>query len=309
MTVVRQAVKLSCLGESLASFTDLTLRQKSPGARPARITESGCNGLRNISNVRIGKLTAHFGEPDPTYERALHTHHVHNRIHGIRPLTLREKLVDDLWNKPAFILTILVGEMMKPASERLEWLLWVDRDTVVMNPCIPVSAFLPPPPPPAASGHGDESSPEIHALVTKDWNGLNNGVFLVRVHAWSVELFTAIMAFRHYRPDVELRFTEQSAMELLLEEDRFRANAVYVPQRWFNAYQGRHNETLAPHQTRRGDFLVHFAGDGNRRENMAGWLEVAERHAPDWELDFWRTAYPEEIDAFWRDRKASQNSG
>lgn len=178
--------------------------------------------------------------------------------------------------------------MRKPKKDRLHWLLWVDRDTIVLNPCVPVQAFLPP-----------EEETDVHMIVTKDWNGLNNGVFLVRVNQWSIELFSNILGFRYYRPGVELRFTEQSAMEKLLEEDKFKSNTVYVPQRWFNAYQGHQDETLQPHQTRRGDFLVHFAGVGERSKQMEYWLDIAERHAPDWMLEFWRTGYPAEIEEFW----------
>lgn len=287
--------KLNKIGRG-SSASGQSYQELHPGAIKCKIPSFGNSSVGNDTDynylraIRIGKCTAHFGEPDSTYERALLTHQGHDEIHGIRSLVLREKLADDLWNKTAFILSILVGEIRKPEQERLEWLLWVDRDTIVLNPCVPVVAFLPP----------DESS-HINAIVTKDWNGLNNGVFLVRVNNWSIDLFTNILAFRYFRPDVELRFTEQSAMEQLLSEDKFRENTVYVPQRWFNAYHGHHNETLEPHQIRRGDFLVHFAGVGDRKEKMEYWLEIAERHAPDWELEFRRTSYPEEIDAFWRD--------
>ncbi|KAL1616777.1 hypothetical protein SLS54_008169 [Diplodia seriata] len=241
------------------------------------------------SNTRIGKCTAFFGKMRPTYERARRSHDMHNRIHGITPLVLRQQLVEGLWNKPAFILSVILDELRKPKDERLEWLLWVDRDTIVLNPCVPVEAFLPP-----------AEEEDVHMVVTKDWNGLNNGVFLVRVNEWAVELFSDILGFPYHRPDVELRFTEQSAMEKLLDEDKFRDNTVYVPQRWFNAYQGRDDEKLEPFQTRRGDFLVHFAGVGDRSKEMEYWLNIAEKHAPDWMLDFYRTAYPAETEEFWR---------
>ncbi|PNH37521.1 hypothetical protein VD0004_g9269 [Verticillium dahliae] len=76
----------------------------------------------------------------------------------------------------------------------------------------------------------------IYLLATKDWNGLNNGVFLVRINRWSIDLFSAILALRHYWPDADLPFTEQSAMELLLHEAPFNENVIWVPHWWFNAY-------------------------------------------------------------------------
>ena len=66
---------------------------------------------------------------------------------------------------------------------------------------------------------GEALSPEINLIATHDPNGLNNGIFLLRVSQWAVSLFTAILAYRHYNPNVHLRFSEQSTMELLLADD------------------------------------------------------------------------------------------
>jgi mannan polymerase II complex MNN10 subunit len=65
-------------------------------------------------------------------------------------------------------------------------------------------------------------SPGINFIAMHDPNGLNNGIFLLRVSQWAVSLFTAILAYHHYNPDVHLRFSEQSAMELLLADDEFK---------------------------------------------------------------------------------------
>ncbi|KAH7055983.1 hypothetical protein B0J12DRAFT_709640 [Macrophomina phaseolina] len=239
-----------------------------------------------IMLVRMGKVSILYGEPNPVYERALRTHEVHNRIHGLRQYVLREQVVDGVWNKPAYLLSIMMDELARPAEARLEWLLWVDGDTVVLNPCVPPSKFLPP-------------DPAVHMVVSRDANGLNNGIFLLRVNAWALELLAGVVGFRHRRPAVALAFADQSAMEKLLLEDGFRPNVAYVPQRWFNAYHAFQNETLGPERIRRGDFLVHFAGRPHREEEMEYWLGVAERHAPDWELEFYRTGYPGEIEDFW----------
>ncbi|GME25725.1 Lactonase 7-bladed beta propeller [Neofusicoccum parvum] len=258
--------------------------------------ESDYNNLGAASPARIGKITVLYGDPNPTYERALRTHELHSRIHGMRQLVLREQVVDGVWNKPAFILSTLADELAKPAHTRLEWLLWVDGDTVVLNPCIPAASFLPP-------------DAGVHVVASNDANGLNNGVFLLRVNAWSLELFAAVVAYRRLRPDRPLVFNDQSAMEALLREPRFAPHAAYVPQRWFNAYHAFQNDTLEPERVRRGDFLVHLAGRPERKREMEYWLAVAERHAPDWELEFYRTSYPEEIVAFWNEYYRRKNEG
>ena len=82
---------------------------------------------------------------------------------------------------------------------------WLDRDTVLMNPSLPLEIFIPP----AGFEH-------INLLMTHDRNGLNNGVFFLRVCEWSLDLFSTAMAFPYYKPEVHLQYTEQSAMEEVL---------------------------------------------------------------------------------------------
>lgn len=264
------------------------------------VHDPGAKGLGEGSVRRVAKCTILFGARNPIYERALQTHMAHNQAHGYPLHVLRTSMLDDVWSKPAYILHLLLAELAKPAELRLEWLLWVDADTIILNPLIPIELFLPP------LGEWDD----VHVMVTNDWNGLNNGVFPIRVSTWSVTLFSAIVAFRHYRPTQQLTFRDQSAMDLLIQDEGFREGVVYAPQRWFNGYQGEHNETLAPHQVRRGDFLVHFAGVGNREERMRYWLERAESHDPSWEVDVKHTTYPMEVKEFWageRSRKADRD--
>ena len=121
----------------------------------------------------------------------------------------------------------------------------------------------------------------------------------MRVNQWAVKLFTAIVAYRHYKPNEKLQFRDQSAMDKVMKEPMFVQNIVQAPQRWFNAYQGEHNETLAPFQIRRGDLLVHFAGVPQREERMGFWLDRAEEHLDDWEVPLKSTSYPQERKDFW----------
>ncbi|KAL9086596.1 MAG: hypothetical protein Q9165_007039 [Trypethelium subeluteriae] len=241
------------------------------------------------SAPRIAKCTISFNY-NPVYERALRSHDAHNQLHNYPLYINRQSILDDVWTKPAWILALILRELARPAVERLEWLFWMDADTVLLNPYIPISAFLPP-----ETGEFDD----INLVVVHDFNGLNNGVFAIRVCQWSVQLLSAVLAFPHYKPDFFLLFRDQSAMDELLKERRFARNLVKAPQRWFNAYQGEHNETLAPFQVRRGDFLVHFAGVGDREGRMRYWLDRAEQHLPDWEIEYKQTSYPMEVRDFW----------
>jgi hypothetical protein len=156
---------------------------------------------------RFGKITATFGEPDPPYENAIASHKLHNEIHGYPHFILREQMLRGLWSKHAYIMSIIGNELAKPESERLKWVLWHDRDTVLMNPQIPLDIFVPPSP---AFDH-------IHMLVTNDRNGLNNGVFLARVSAANLKFFASALSIREYQPEIQLKYTEQSGMEEVIK--------------------------------------------------------------------------------------------
>lgn len=167
-----------------------------------------------------------------------------------------------------------------------------------MNPNLSLETFLPPP----------ERS-DVHLLLTKDWNGMNNGVFPIRVHPWSVELLTAALSYPVLNPDVELFWPDQSALSNILASNEYFSNAVvYCPLRWFNAYmalpngEGFNPESPKYLQVHRGDLLVHFPGTPRERleETLGPYLDIAEAHRGEWEQPLENTQHIQEIEAFWR---------
>jgi mannan polymerase II complex MNN10 subunit len=268
--------------------------------------------------ARLATVTAHFGglEGNEHYTKAFTTHLEHALVHGTEMHVLCDMMIDGLWNKPAFILDLLLREMIKPERERLEWLVWVDRDTLILDQCRPATSFLPSSvseTPLAKWWRRNEhqgTPPEVNLLATNDLNGLNNGIFLLRVSQWAVEVFTAILAYRHYNPEVELKFAEQSAMELVLNDDRFKDKVQLVPQHWFNAYSHggpddflRSNDTnaegLEDAHARRGDWLIHFAGKPHRDEALNGWADMLEGMDDVWETGRVQRKVDGEVRHFW----------
>jgi len=81
-----------------------------------------------------------------------------------------------------------------------------------MNSKVPLDIFIPPTP---------EFS-YINMLVTNDRHGLNNGCFLIRINPWSVKLLSSVIAFHTFKPDVKLQYSEQSALEEMIEDVRFK---------------------------------------------------------------------------------------
>jgi len=70
-------------------------------------------------------------KPVLAYERAQLGHIEHNSIHGYPEFVLRQELSMGLWSKHAYLLSIVIQELAKPAGERLEWLLYV---SLALNP-------------------------------------------------------------------------------------------------------------------------------------------------------------------------------
>ncbi|KAJ7288550.1 hypothetical protein C8J57DRAFT_519565 [Mycena rebaudengoi] len=73
-------------------------------------------------------------------------------------------------------------------------------------------------------------------------DGINDGVFAIRVHRWSVELMSAVVAYPTYFPRnvTASRFGEQSALEWLLKSpdspiQEVNSHWADAPARWFNA--------------------------------------------------------------------------
>jgi len=276
-------------------------KAKAEAAKLEKITEDVChladsqdyNGsaadaVNHNVGARIAKVSAHFGGQDPAFDRALQTHADHAKRHGYQLKDMRDSIFDALWNKPAYIMSLILAELQKPSDERLEWLFWFDRDTIILNQCMPLHIFLPP-----------RDKDDIQVVIADDFQGLNNGVFAVRVSEWSIRLYGAILGYRELRPDDDLPFTEQSAMERVLKETAFSKGVAYYPQRWFNAYG---------FQVKDADLLVHFAGVDNRKEEIMKWIDKTDANPKTWQKDYRLTDLPEEIMEFWAEFPNSQHN-
>ncbi|KAI2794149.1 hypothetical protein POX_a00739 [Penicillium oxalicum] len=231
------------------------------------------------------------------YDRGLRTHQEHARRFGYPVSVLRKPIMSGTYSKCAILLSEMLRELEKPPGERLEWLFWFDSDSVLMNANMPLEVFLPPP-----------RLSEVHLLLTKDWNGLNNGVYFIRVNEWSVRLISATISYHVLNPDVPLAWQDQSALKMLVDEhEYFSKHVVYCPLRWFNAYM-RSPDALQPNpdspdhlQVHPGDLLVHFPGTPSEHldQTLSPYLEIAENHVSEWEPPLEQTGYTEITKDFW----------
>jgi galactosyl transferase GMA12/MNN10 family len=173
---------------------------------------------------------------------------------------------------------------------------WVDADSAVVNPAIPLDIFLPP-----------NDFPDTHILVTKDQNGFNAGMLLLRVHKWSINLLADAMALRQ-DPEVMEGFAEQTALYILFNHTENREHVLFQPRKWFNTYEFHFAYEGAP-----GDLFVHFVGLAEDRfQHMEKWLGILEGpERQQWEIPLEQTTYPSEIASFWtvmRDGKETVKS-
>lgn len=168
---------------------------------------------------------------------------------------------------------------------------------MVVNPAISPCAFLPP-----------ENLLDVYALVTADHNGLNNGVFYLKVHPTSVDLLTKTINYPLAHPEDDLGwFGEQAAMAKVIEtieaehqDTRHPSGIVWIPRTWINNYEWEHGFEGEP-----GSFMVHFAGLAETRlAHMAAWLDELRQNKERWEVPFEKTSLKHAIPEFWRDYAA-----
>ena len=174
----------------------------------------------------------------------------------------------------------------------------MDADSIVLNPALSPCVFLPP-----------ENLPDVYALVTADHNGLNNGIFYLKVHPSSVDLLTKTIDYPLAHPEDDLGwFGEQAAMAKVIKSieaehpDSTQPSGIaWIPRPWINNYEWEHGFEGGP-----GSFMVHFAGLAETRlAHMAAWLEELERNQGKWEIPLEKMSLKDDIPKFWQEYTAN----
>lgn len=73
---------------------------------------------------RVAKVSMLYGETNHMYERALQSHERHGKRWGYPMHILRQDISVGFWNKPSYLLSLVINELTKPAGERMEWLMY-----------------------------------------------------------------------------------------------------------------------------------------------------------------------------------------
>lgn len=172
---------------------------------------------------------------------------------------------------------------------------WFDADTLILNPNIPWTIFLPP-----------SDFDDIHVLGSQDQNGFNAGMMLVRVHEWTVKALAEVISLRQLKPEVKYHFYDQGAFRWVCERPDYEEHMVYQPHSWWNTF-GLGGE---PYETDR--FLLHFAGvdccgqPEKKTIVMGRWLDIVANHPEKHTVPLANTTYPAEVNEFWAKLKSAR---
>ena len=279
---------------------------------------------KTYSGPKVAKVSMLYGSlTDSVYSVAMGTQEDHASLHDYPMHVMHHEIIPScrglpvdcnpvdahglggMWNKELYLQSILASELVKPESERVDWVMWQDGDSLTVNPSIPLDIFLPP--------EDIAGADKVHMLGTKDGEGLNTGVFFLRVSPWSVRFLAACLAVSVTADaDDDLGWSyDQSAMaKLLKENEEFKKGIVYQPRRWYNAYNigdmypsEQEEGERGPEEDVRGNVLnVHFPGmSGNDRVPvMVEWLRKLEEE-DGWDKEVEETDLLVEVDEFWND--------
>ena len=64
-------------------------------------------------------------EINPYYVRALKSHRRHNERWNYGMHILQQNIVGGYWNKPSYLMSLIVAELSKPPADRVGWFMYV----------------------------------------------------------------------------------------------------------------------------------------------------------------------------------------
>lgn len=189
-------------------------------------------------------------KPDTIYNYALEDFKEYTKKFNYN-FFVNERLYDserDIFYMKQYAIIECLTESLR--NRENDWIMWVDGDVVLMNKNLELKSFLPP--------DDDDDKEEVNLLIAKDHNGINAGVFLLRVNPWSLTFMLRAASYSFYNSKTYLRFSDQTAMWKVMTEYNEKRHYLIVPMFWFNSYYSDEYEKI------KGNLLTHFPGNKNR---------------------------------------------
>jgi len=195
--------------------------------------------------------------PNTIYEHSISEFYQYADIHGYK-FKLNNNKYDD--EREVFYMKLYVVQeaiINGLKNKEYDWVFWVDGDVSLANPNIKLETFLP-------------KDNDVNFIIAADHNGINAGVFLIRVCSWSLNFMARSIAYQYYNINKEVLFADQTSMNnVLLEGEDEKKHYVIVPQSWFNVYPGWKSP---------GDMIIHFAGRKNKTEDVVKFNEELDQN-------------------------------
>lgn len=166
--------------------------------------------------------------------------------HGYRLITEDRNLSND--RPPSWSKVI----MMSTALECHSVCMWIDADAMILNQTVAIESIL--------NVH-DCRNPPADLYITRDQNGVNCGVFVMRSSQRSYDFLEKVWLSERY---INHHWWEQAAFASLIESE-WPIRVAYLPKRSINAYP----DDYVP-----GDMILHTAGMANRQHVL---MEYAAR--------------------------------
>ncbi|ORX84039.1 hypothetical protein BCR32DRAFT_291624 [Anaeromyces robustus] len=194
--------------------------------------------IDNSNNDKIAiVMFAENVQPNSYAEHAISEFYQYANIHGYKFIYNNQRYDRDneLFYMKIHVITEAITEGLK--EKKFNWIFWVDCDTVLANPSIKLEAFLP-------------RKRNIH-FIAADRNGINAGVFFIRVHPWSLNFMLRTGSHAYFNKDEYYEYGEETSFKKILKEAEGKEEEKFfalVPPEWFN--------TL-PENKKRGDFILH----------------------------------------------------
>mmetsp|Transcript_26268 Transcript_26268/g.83967 ORF Transcript_26268/g.83967 Transcript_26268/m.83967 type:complete len:381 (-) Transcript_26268:265-1407(-) len=171
---------------------------------------------------------------------------------------------------------------VRRALKDFDWVMWMDADAIFTNPTVRIEDILPPRP------------EDVDLVITKDWNGYNAGVWLMRNSTWGAEFLDRWWAWGDTItiPVSGTRSGDNDCLKALLKEPGVEGNVWLAEQSSFNSYYLNHNLFLKlmlrpwqiMHMMRAlwvpGDFIIHLAGINNKMKHVVKIIERVQREYP-----------------------------
>lgn len=79
----------------------------------------------SLARPTIAKVSVLYGEENKNLQRAVASHRRHAELHHYPTYVLERPVANGYWNKALYLLSILVQELSKPTSARVEWLMYI----------------------------------------------------------------------------------------------------------------------------------------------------------------------------------------